>query len=161
MNTLWRRARNLTQTEKQIILLIGNGCPGPEAIAQRSGRSLNTIKTHLRHIYTALEVSTILQVAIPMYWKMLMACNESLAPPKKFLASELSPREREVAYLVAEGCRNREIVLRLNIAEDTVKHHLFTIFFKLGISHRTELAFRVLREYFFLYYYTSRSPHPS
>lgn len=52
----------------------------------------------------------------------------------------LSPREREVVGLVAEGCRNREIAQKLFIAEGTVKIHLHNIYEKLGVSDRLELA---------------------
>src|SRR5438128_1117023 len=36
----------------------------------------------------------------------------------------LSPREREVVQLLAAGLRNKEIALRLQISEKTVKFHL-------------------------------------
>ena len=54
--------------------------------------------------------------------------------------SLLSPREREIVGLVAEGCRNREIGQKLFIAEGTVKIHLHNIYEKLGVSDRLELA---------------------
>ena len=44
----------------------------------------------------------------------------------------LSPREREVAKLVAEGLSNREIGERLFIAERTAEGHLEQIRNKLG-----------------------------
>jgi DNA-binding NarL/FixJ family response regulator len=56
-------------------------------------------------------------------------------PPK-----ELTPRERAVLALVAEGKRNREIAQTLGISEATVENHLHHIFQKLGVSTRTEAA---------------------
>ena len=41
---------------------------------------------------------------------------------------------------VAAGDSNREIAVRLGLAEDTVKHHVTNIFDKLGVSNRAELA---------------------
>lgn len=56
----------------------------------------------------------------------------------------LSPREREVVQLVAAGLRNKEIALRLQISEKTVKFHLGRIFDKLGVDSRTEVLLRAL-----------------
>jgi DNA-binding NarL/FixJ family response regulator len=51
----------------------------------------------------------------------------------------LTAREREVIGLVGEGLRNRAIADRLAISEATVRHHLTSIFSKLGVCDRTEL----------------------
>ena len=50
----------------------------------------------------------------------------------------LTPREREVLQLVAEGLSNREIAERLFLALDTVKGHNHRIFGKLGVKNRTQ-----------------------
>lgn len=57
-------------------------------------------------------------------------------------SGKLSPRETEVMALVAKGLRNREIAAELGITEGTVKVFLHSIFEKLGVSNRTELALR-------------------
>ena len=57
----------------------------------------------------------------------------------------LSGREKEVAALVIHGLSNREIAERLFISEMTVKDHLKSIFGKLEIRRRGELAARALR----------------
>jgi two-component system nitrate/nitrite response regulator NarP len=54
--------------------------------------------------------------------------------------SALSPREREVADLVAKGLRNRDIAAALGISEGTVKIHLYRVYERLGVGSRTELA---------------------
>jgi DNA-binding NarL/FixJ family response regulator len=51
-------------------------------------------------------------------------------------SEELSPREREVLALVAQGSTNREAARRLFISEATVKTHLLHIYAKLGVSDR-------------------------
>src|SRR5262245_7403833 len=56
------------------------------------------------------------------------------------LLDVLSAREREVASLVAEGLKNRSIGQRLFISETTVRHHLTSIFSKIGVSSRVELV---------------------
>ena len=52
----------------------------------------------------------------------------------------LSPREREVAKLVAEGLSNREIGERLFIAERTAEGHLEQVRNKLGFHSRAQVA---------------------
>ena len=54
--------------------------------------------------------------------------------------SSLTPREREVMDLVAQGLSNKHIGLRLSLQEKTVKHHMTQILSKLGVSNRTEAA---------------------
>ncbi len=58
-------------------------------------------------------------------------------------SDNLTQREREVALLVADGLRSREVAERLGIAAQTVKSHLKTIFDKLGVRNRVELARRL------------------
>lgn len=53
---------------------------------------------------------------------------------------ELTPREREIAYLVAKGRTNKEISEMLFITEGTVKNHITKILDKLEIRDRTQLA---------------------
>ncbi len=55
----------------------------------------------------------------------------------------LSPRQMEVARLVADGETNRSIAQRLHISEHTVEHHLSTIFSRLGLRSRSALAARI------------------
>lgn len=53
---------------------------------------------------------------------------------------QLSPAERRVAELVADGLTNREIGERLHIARRTVETHIVHSFQKLGVQNRTQLA---------------------
>lgn len=52
----------------------------------------------------------------------------------------LSARERDVARLAATGVRNRDIAVTLGLAESTVKMHLTSIFEKLKVGTRAQLA---------------------
>jgi DNA-binding NarL/FixJ family response regulator len=54
-------------------------------------------------------------------------------------SSMLTPRELEVTRMVAGGLRNKEIALRLEITEGTVKFHLHSIYEKLQIDGRYAL----------------------
>lgn len=53
---------------------------------------------------------------------------------------ELSPKEREVLEVLAEGCSNREVSDRLFISVETVKSHLNSIYSKLGVKSRAQAA---------------------
>jgi DNA-binding NarL/FixJ family response regulator len=52
----------------------------------------------------------------------------------------LTPREREVLRLVADGLPNKQIARRLGIAEKTVKAHLTNVFEAIGVTDRTAAA---------------------
>lgn len=52
----------------------------------------------------------------------------------------LTEREREVIALICEGLKNKQIGDRLSISETTVRHHLTSIFAKLGVDSRLELV---------------------
>lgn len=52
----------------------------------------------------------------------------------------LSPQEKRVLALIAEGCTNKEVGVKLGLSEKTVKNYLSTIFEKLHVSRRAEAA---------------------
>ncbi|HYS55036.1 MAG TPA: response regulator transcription factor [Thermoanaerobaculia bacterium] len=62
----------------------------------------------------------------------------------KKIVEVLSKRETEIVKMVATGLRNKEIALKLSIGEGTVKTHLHTIYEKLGVHGRVELAMYAL-----------------
>jgi len=78
-------------------------------------------------------------------WREFLAqqAAEAVELPAASAADGLTQREREVALLVADGLRSREVAERLGIASQTVKSHLKTIFDKLGVRNRVELARRL------------------
>lgn len=66
-------------------------------------------------------------------------------PPAEPERDALTPREREVLEMLAEGLSNKEIAWRMNISEHTVKFHLASVFAKLDVSTRTEAVMQALR----------------
>jgi DNA-binding NarL/FixJ family response regulator len=58
----------------------------------------------------------------------------------------LSPRERDVLCLLAEGCSNDDVGLALQISPATVRSHLANAKYKLGAANRTAAVARALRE---------------
>jgi DNA-binding CsgD family transcriptional regulator len=61
-------------------------------------------------------------------------------PRRERGASVLSPREMEVADLVAEGLANPAIARRLFLSRATVASHVARILTKLGFSSRAQIA---------------------
>ncbi len=57
----------------------------------------------------------------------------------------LTPREREVLALLAEGLSNKAIAERLDISEHTAKVHVNAVLAKLGVQRRTEAVVRAAR----------------
>lgn len=57
-------------------------------------------------------------------------------------SSPLTPREEEIASLVADGLSNKQIARRLRIRVPTVKNHVHNILEKLNASRRMEIARR-------------------
>jgi DNA-binding NarL/FixJ family response regulator len=60
------------------------------------------------------------------------------APDPRY--EQLSPQERRVLDLVAEGLTNRQIAERLFLAEKTVKNYVSSVLHKLGVERRTSAA---------------------
>jgi DNA-binding NarL/FixJ family response regulator len=52
----------------------------------------------------------------------------------------LSPQERRILELIADGLTNRQIGAELYLAEKTVKNYVSTLLHKLGFDRRTEAA---------------------
>lgn len=52
----------------------------------------------------------------------------------------LTRREMQMVAAIVEGSSNRDIAQKFGVREDTVKHHLTSIFSKLGVNTRLELA---------------------
>jgi len=57
----------------------------------------------------------------------------------------LTPREREVLALLADGLSNKEIAARLAVAERTAKFHVESILAKLGAANRADAVMRAAR----------------
>src|SRR4051794_591312 len=58
---------------------------------------------------------------------------------------ELTPRQRDVLYLIVKGRSNKEIARALKLAEGTVKIHVAALFGKLGVTRRSAVALAATR----------------
>jgi DNA-binding NarL/FixJ family response regulator len=61
------------------------------------------------------------------------------------LAEVLTQREHEIALLIADGLSNKQIGKQIGISDGTVKIHLHSVYKKLEVTNRTELATLVQR----------------
>lgn len=65
--------------------------------------------------------------------------------PGPLLGQGLSPRERDVLALVAEGRSNKAIAATLSVSPNTVKTHVASLLGKLNADSRTQLAAMAVR----------------
>jgi DNA-binding NarL/FixJ family response regulator len=70
---------------------------------------------------------------------------DSVRTPRR-PGGDLTPREREVLALVAEGASNRQIAQQLVVSERTARTHVSAILAKLGLMSRTQAALWAVRE---------------
>lgn len=61
-------------------------------------------------------------------------------PPQDERLASLSPQERRILTLLADGMTNRQIAEQLYLAEKTVKNYVSNLLMKLGMHRRTEAA---------------------
>ncbi|RHW24581.1 DNA-binding response regulator [Nocardioides immobilis] len=75
-------------------------------------------------------------------WSVPASVVEHVALHKRSLqvVADLTPQQRKILFLIAEGLTNREIAARLYLAEKTVKNHVTALLSRLGVAHRTQAA---------------------
>jgi DNA-binding NarL/FixJ family response regulator len=66
--------------------------------------------------------------------------------PEATKIAALTRREHEIISLLSEGLQNKQIASRLSISATTVRHHLTSIFDKLGVATRLELVIYAYRQ---------------
>jgi DNA-binding NarL/FixJ family response regulator len=104
----------------------------------------------LKDTATELLLKVVQMVVAGEYWvgrarvsnlvQHLQTLTESSQDETKTKKFGLTPRELEVIPTLVKGFSNKEIAAHWKITEDTVKHHLSSIFDKTGVSTRLELA---------------------
>ena len=70
----------------------------------------------------------------------LLATGETARKRDISTLETLTPQERRVARLVADGASNKDAAAQLFLSSRTVEYHLGKVFTKLGVASRTELA---------------------
>jgi two-component system, NarL family, nitrate/nitrite response regulator NarL len=138
------------QTECRVILLNASIERAQVLEALRLGvRGLVTKNTTI-----ALMIKSIRTVMAGQYWvgresvSDLIGC---LVPRRPGAApfsqqTDLTQRELQIVAAVVAGYANKEIASRLSLSEHTVKHHLSSIFAKLGVTNRLEVALTAINQ---------------
>ena len=130
------------QNPPPIIVLAGNISDDEVVEAMRLGAK----GVILKEMASTLLVQCVRKVAAGGVWLEKEAVGRTL---EKLLQQEqarekardvLTPREIDIVRMVATGLGNREVGEILFISEGTVKSHLHTIYEKLGLRGRVQLA---------------------
>lgn len=113
------------------VLSFGLFRSGRRNFSERDRACMNLLLPHLARLHEVACLRSKLEGYLPS--------------PDDFRELNLTMREAEVLYLVAEGKSNSEIARFLGIAEQTTKNYLHTIFNKLGVENRTAAMVSALR----------------
>jgi DNA-binding CsgD family transcriptional regulator len=105
----------------------------------RRRRRIAEARAPLRHAHQVCEAHGLLPWAERALAE-LRATGEGRAAFRAEERMPLSPQERQIAQLAAEGLSNREIGQRLYLSHRTIGSHLYRIFPKLGITSRAQLG---------------------
>ncbi|MBU2664596.1 AAA family ATPase [Actinoplanes bogorensis] len=70
----------------------------------------------------------------------LRATGETARKRQPDTLTRLTPQERQIVRLVADGATNQQVAAQLFLSRRTVEYHLHNVFTKLGVSSRTALA---------------------
>jgi two-component system response regulator DevR len=76
----------------------------------------------------------------PAITERVLSIIRSNAPGTRSTLDSLSPQERRVLALIADGRTNKEVAAEMGLAEKTVKNYLSTVFEKLHVSRRSQAA---------------------
>jgi DNA-binding NarL/FixJ family response regulator len=79
-------------------------------------------------------------------WELLAGVGVERESSALDTTAPLTPREREVLTLLAQGHANKAIAPRLGITEHTVKAHVAAIYDKLGARNRAEAVMAAARQ---------------
>jgi two-component system response regulator DevR len=99
----------------------------------------------LRAVRAVANGQSILDPAVTQ--RVLTRVQTLSASPTEPKEEELSPQERRVIALVAEGKTNKEIAVVLNLSEKTVGNYLSNVFQKLNITRRSQAAVYFTRHF--------------
>jgi two-component system response regulator NreC len=126
----------MVATEAQVVKALRNGAVGyvlksaPGSELFKAIRGATATDRYLSPEFTA---------------RVLEAANHPSADPEDVTYERLTPRERQVLHLVAEGFNGTAIAKQLYISSRTVETHRQRAMHKLGIRSQTELVLFALR----------------
>ncbi len=121
------------------------------ALAADPGQAGEALRSGARSVISRSAAPEVVAAAVACAARGLMVLDPALAasfvraPEPSDGAEPLTPREREVLALLAEGLANKAIAARLGISEHTAKFHVNAILAKLGVDSRAEAIVRAAR----------------
>lgn len=108
---------------------------------RRGARAVLPRDAEGREILAAIEAVHAGLAVVPATVASALTSSPARSAPRltnAIASAPLSPREREILALLAEGLGNKIVAARLGISEHTVKTHVASIFQKLGADTRAE-----------------------
>lgn len=99
------------------------------------------VKVHMGELW--LDRATIARFVLEITRPSFFPGTDS---PGRF--ASLTERERQIALLISQGLSNEAIGARLSISDTTVRHHITSIFAKIGVASRLELTVLLYRNRF-------------
>jgi DNA-binding CsgD family transcriptional regulator len=148
--------RGLSPREREVAEHLGRGYAAKE-IAYGLGLAVSTVANALGRARAKLGLRSLAEVAAlfapdglcarfaeyELAGEPVAVASSALIDPARVAA--LTDAEREVALLLLQGATNREIGIRRGRAERTVANQVQSLYRKLGVRSRAELAARVQR----------------
>jgi two-component system, NarL family, nitrate/nitrite response regulator NarL len=137
----------------EAITAFGHACPGAQVVAISASEERREAMAALRAGAKVFVSKAVTPQALGALLRRVMA-GEVLRPewitPQGTRNLEddslaLTPRQREILALLAQGHSNKEIGLRLDLAEITVKMHVSALFRVLGVANRTQAVLAARR----------------
>lgn len=134
---LQRTLETAKEAGSRVILIAENGDPPPQsALMDLQGLIY-------RNVTSAGLVECVRRVVRGERMIHPVQPNADLEPEDHVGArvrDRLTPKEIKIVALIVQGCKNREIGLRLGTTEQVIKNYLRSIYDKTGVSDRLELA---------------------
>jgi serine/threonine-protein kinase PknK len=87
---------------------------------------------------TSRRIARFVGAVVATSWALVIAPLPSAAAQPE--SAQLTPREREVAGLIAAGMTNKQIAAKLVVSQRTARGHVENIFTKLGFNTRSQVA---------------------
>ena len=124
------------QAGSKAVIILEHGATLHESIARRAEGVV------LRSVAAAQLVDCLHRVATGERIVQRASIKSMPAPDRvgARVLERLTPKEVQIVALVTDGCKNREIAIRLATKEQVIKNYLRTIYDKTGVSDRLELA---------------------
>jgi len=110
-----------------VVEVVALGADQPQA-------AISLLRTAEQGAFTGDQLAqlTALQALLQIAVANMQPCDDALAG--------LTPREREIAWLLRQGASNKQLALELDVGLPTIKTHLIHLFRKIGVTNRTELV---------------------